>query len=141
MPDFARRIVFESPGMSSVVVRRDLPYRGAGDAAAVMDVYIPPAASVPLLPLALFVHGGPMAPEHQPKDWGVYRSYGELVAASGLAAATFNYRFHHPSELDQAQDDINAAIAYVRAHAAEWHADPERLCLWVFSGGASSAGW
>jgi acetyl esterase/lipase len=38
--------------------------------------------------------------------------------------------------LDAVVQDVSDAIAYVRAHAADLHVDPDRLCLWAGSAGA-----
>src|SRR5205823_4275470 len=77
----------------------------------------------------------PADPRPAPTDWGVYRSYGELAAASAFVGATFNHRYHSRAQLDEAAGDIAAAIVYLREHADWFHLDPDRLCLWAFSGG------
>jgi dienelactone hydrolase len=85
----------------------------------------------------LFVHGGPVPPDLPlaPKDWGVYEGYGALAAASGLVGVTFNHRYFRLADLETAAGDVAGAIAYARAHADELGLDPDRLCLWAFSGG------
>jgi acetyl esterase/lipase len=70
-----------------------------------------------------------------PKDWGVFVSYGELAAASGLVGVTFNHRYTRLSELEHSVADVNDAISYVRSRADSFGMDPDRLCLWTFSGG------
>jgi hypothetical protein len=95
--------------MAQAVVRTDLPYQADADNALRMDVYLPPD-----LPAGarrsgvLFLHSGPSAPDLQlrPKDWGVYRSYGRLMAASGLVGITFNHRYYRIDRLEQAAGDI-----------------------------------
>ena len=57
------------------------------------------------------------------------------MAASGLVGVTFNHRYHALTDLEQSDQDILAAIGYVREHSASFHLDPDCLCLWVFSGG------
>ncbi|MFL5803827.1 MAG: alpha/beta hydrolase [Roseiflexaceae bacterium] len=42
----------------------------------------------------------------------------------------------HPLQLDAVVQDVTDAIQYVRAHAADLHVDPDRLCLWAGSAGA-----
>src|SRR5207248_2761146 len=78
-------------------------------------------------PGVVFIHGGPIPADLRPAptDWGVYRSYGELAAASGFVGATFNHRYHSRAQLDEAASDIAAAIQYLRAHAAPFHLDPQ----------------
>jgi acetyl esterase/lipase len=137
----SRRIVLEVEGMDRVVVRRNQPYRVVDELRLPMDVYVP--AGLPKdarRPAVIFIHGGPVSPEMSPTEWGVYRSYGELVAASGLVGITFKHRLNALADYGKAAGDVNALIDHVRAHAAELHVDPDRLALWGFSGGGALLG-
>ncbi|HLL12112.1 MAG TPA: alpha/beta hydrolase, partial [Rubrivivax sp.] len=72
----------------------------------------------------------------QPKDWGVFTSWGRLLASSGLAAVTFNHRLAFPKTLvTEGAADVAQAIAYVRANADKLNIDKDRLCIAVFSAG------
>jgi acetyl esterase/lipase len=127
-------VVYRVPGMEDVSVRRDLPY-ASGDRGLLMDVYRPAAAARDaLLPAVLLVHGGP-GPKLGAKGMGVFTSYGRLLAASGLAALTFNHRFLAMDRLLDGAADVEAAERYVRGNARELGVDPERLAFWAFSGG------
>jgi acetyl esterase/lipase len=135
-------LLYRTDGMDAVTPRH-VDYRQTRDGYLPMDVYTPPnLAAHERRPAVLFVHGGPVPPELPPAtEWGVFRGYGALAAASGWVGVTFQHRFHSASEdsefdqLEPAEQDITAAIAYVRDHAAELQVDAERLCLWAFSGG------
>src|SRR5947209_6911737 len=79
-------LVYRAPGMDAVSVRRDIPYRGADDGEPKMDIYAPPdLGDDQRRPAVLFLHGGPISPETPlaPTEWGVFRGYGALAAASG----------------------------------------------------------
>jgi acetyl esterase/lipase len=133
---FAKRIVYSVPGMDRVRAVRDVTYRTADGAELKMDVYVPPphSAAGPR-PVVFLVHGGPIAPDMKPKDWGVFKSYGELAAASGLVGVTFNHRLSSPADYGRAAEDVAAAVEFVRGAAARFQVDPDRTALWVFSGG------
>lgn len=138
--DLSRPIVYSVPGMDKVDVHPDIVYKREGQAAVKMDVYVPPGlAADERRPAVIFVHGGPLGPNPSPgaKDWGVYRSYGRLMAASGLVGVTFDHRYvgMKIKDLEMSFSDVEDAIGFVRANAASYHVDPERLALWVFSGG------
>lgn len=67
----------------------------------------------------------------------------EWLNRLGISAFVLKYRlgpkYHYPVELWDAQ----RAIRYVRAHAAEFHIQPDRIGIWGFSAGghlASTAG-
>jgi acetyl esterase/lipase len=130
-----RPLVYRVPGMDAVTARRGLAYRGAGG--PLLDVYAPPGPGAGARPVVIFIHGGPLPAGFPlpPTDWGVFRGYGALAAASGWVGVTFTHRFSGFDHLEQAGADIAAAIAYVRDHAADLGADGDRICLWAFSGG------
>jgi acetyl esterase/lipase len=131
-----KRIVYQVPGMKTVRVKRNLIYKRAGDRDLEMDVYSP-RVSRARMPAVLFIHGGRIPPNllTRPKDWAVYVSFGELVAASGFVGVTFNHRFHTWESLPDSQADVMDAIKYVRDNAATLGVDSERIILWAISAG------
>ena len=130
-----KRIVYQVPGMNNVRVKKNLIYKRAGDRNLEMDVYTPRTGA--RLPAVLFVHGGrvPANLLTTPKDWAVYVSFGELMAASGFVGVTFNHRFYAWESLADSQADVMDAIKYVRDNAATLNVDPERIVLWTVSAG------
>ena len=134
--DLAKRIVYTVPGMDRVRPNRDLTYRTVDGAELKMDIYQPsPISAANPRPVIFFVHGGPITPDMKPKDWGLYRSYGELAAASGFVGVTFNHRLFDAAEFGRAAEDVGAAVEFVRGQAAKYYVDPDRTAMWVFSGG------
>jgi dienelactone hydrolase len=134
--DFSKPIVYRVDGMRDARVRRDVVYRRDAGAELKMNVYAPPNLSGDeRVPAVFFVHGGPIPAEMTPTQWGVFVSYGELMAASALVGVTFNHRLHALSDYARSASDVAAAVDYVREHAAELHVDPDRIALWYFSGG------
>jgi acetyl esterase/lipase len=127
------RVVLRVPGMEEVGVRRDVVYKTADAQPLHMDVYSPAGPPRPR-PAVILVHGGPI-PKLGAKNMGVYLSYGELLAASGLVAVTFDHRFLAPARLLDAGADVADLVSHVRANAQGLGVDPERLALWAFSGG------
>ena len=127
------RIVFSVPGMDGVRVQRNLEYKAADDQPLHMDVYAPPGPPRSR-PAVILIHGGPI-PIAGAKNMGVFVSYGELLAASGFAAITFNHRFLAPARIVDAAGDVADLVVHVRKVAGSLGVDPERLALWAFSGG------
>jgi acetyl esterase/lipase len=78
-------VVYSLPNMDAVAISKDVPYRQLDGVMALADIYRPTNAHAPL-PAVIFVHGdGP--PEMGPaKEWGQYRGWGRLAAASGWSA-------------------------------------------------------
>lgn len=134
----AARIVLAEPRADRVQVQRDLVYKQAGDLSLKADVYLP--AGTPTgarVPAVLLVHGdAPWEILHDAKDWGQYQSWGELIAASGLAAIAFTHRSTERLQyLPDAVSDVIDMAAYLREHAADLGIDGDRLGVWVCSAG------
>jgi acetyl esterase/lipase len=130
----ARRIVYTVDGMERAV-RRQLEYRTADDVSLPMDVYAPADLKAgERRPAIVFIHGGPVPPEMKPTEWGVYRSYGELAAASGFIGVTFQHRLNALADYGRAAGDATALLDRVRTDKS-LPIDPDRVALWGFSGG------
>jgi acetyl esterase/lipase len=135
------RLVYHLPGEDHVPVIKNVPFKTVDDLSLYLDVYTPADLHpTDMRPAVLFVSGD-TPPEYilGVKDWGVYVGWGRLVAAAGLIGIPFQHRAMgdlHPTHLDAVVQDVGDALQYVRAHAADLHVDPNRLCLWVGSAGA-----
>lgn len=141
--DLSRRIVYCFDVAPNAVVRSRVVYRRDSESELVMDVYAPAARAATTGSAALFfVHGGPI-PRGMlaPTEWGVFTSYGELAAVSGLVGVVFNHRLHAPTDYATAESDVQAAIEFVRSHASDLGIDPDRLGVWAFSGGGPLLTW
>src|SRR5438445_165687 len=121
---------------SGARVTRDLVYRVDGERTLHLDVYRPAVKAGPR-PAVFLVSGD--APEEvisRAKDWGVYRSYGQHLAANGLVGVAFDHRSSERfTRTGDVAADVAAAIAYVRERADEHGVDPARIGVWVFSAG------
>jgi acetyl esterase/lipase len=128
----SKPVVYQVEGMDRVRVRKDLVYKKDGAVELKLDIATPkkqkPGEPVPVV---FFIHGGvPRDVPVLPKDWGIYRSWGRLIAASGMAAVTSNHRVGFPDpNLAQGAADLTDAIAFVRGRAADFGIDPERIAL------------
>ena len=129
-------VVYKVPGMDKVKIVANLKYTKSNDPNILMDVYVPAdVAQTEKRPVVIFIHGGAKA-EYTPKDWGIYKTWGRLIAASGFVGVTFTHRLEYPNKsLENAAQDVTAAINYVRANADEYNADRDRVCLIAFSAG------
>jgi len=129
-------IVYKVDGMDKVKVFENLKYTKSDDANILLDVYQPPnLAKTEKRPAVIFIHGG-VKTEYTPKDWGIFTSWGRFIAASGLVGVTFTHRLEYPNKsLENAAQDVRAAIEYVRANADKYNVDRDRICLIAFSAG------
>lgn len=129
-------VIYQLPGMDEVTVKKDIVYRKDGDTELKMDVYLPPGlGKQERRGAAFFIHGG-TAIEYRPKDWGVYRSWGKLAAASGMIGVVFTHRMGIPApNFELAESDLKAAINHVRENAADFNVDKNRIALVAYSAG------
>jgi acetyl esterase/lipase len=98
-----------------------------------LDLYVPEAAEP--CPAVVFVCGGPIPAEldwNRPRDWPVYRGYGALLAARGVAAAPVQLPLHSYEDFPKAADALAQAVDTVRADP---RIDGERIAIWFFCGG------
>ena len=131
-------VVYKIDGMDKVKVVQNLKYTKTDDANILMDVYQPPnLAKNDKRPAVIFIHGG-AKPQWTAKDWGVFTSWGRLMAASGFVSVTFTHRLEYMNKsLDNAAADVNEAMTYIRANADKYNIDKDRICLIGFSAGGS----
>ena len=116
-------------------VERDLVYRTDGDRVLKLDLYRP-ASSRGASPVVFLVNGD--APEEiiaTAKDWGVFRSYGEHLAARGIVGVPFNHRSGNRLAPTEVAADVEAAIGFVRRRGEAFGIDVNRGGVWVFSAG------
>lgn len=131
-----RPVVYKVAGMEQAKVVADLTYTGTDSPYRKMDVYLPAGvAKSEKLPAVIFLHGG-AAERLTPKNWGIYTSWGRLIAASGMVGVTFTHRLGYPKTLlAEGESDVNSAINYVRSNADSLNIDKDRMCLIAFSAG------
>jgi len=129
-------VVLKVPGTDQVKVVQNLKYTHSDDPNVLMDIYLPPNLSKgEKRPAVIFIHGGART-EYTPKDWGVFTSWGRLIAASGFVGVTFTHRLQYPNKsLENGAADVLEAINYVRANAEQYNVDKERICLIAYSAG------
>lgn len=98
------------------------------------DLFLPPQDGK-ADPVVLLLHGGAW----QRGDKSSYSGLGKTLASRGYAAFAINYRFApgstHPAQLQ----DMQQALRYLVAHAAELGIDVSRLATWGYSAGGHLA--
>jgi hypothetical protein len=118
-----KTVVYPSSSPAKVERTSDVTYRLADGVSMTLDVYRPAGAGANI-PGALFIHGDLTEPElmWDMKGWGQYRSWGELLASSGIGAVIPNHRSAHQGErMADVTEDIEAALDFARcARGASW---------------------
>ena len=131
-----KRVKYKLPEMKEVI-NQSVVYATDNDVPLMMDIYYPP--NLPAnsqLPAVIFVCGysNSVVLERfgmKLKDFGQYVSWGQLAAASGLIAITY--------ETTQPEKDVFALLAYVRQNAKTLQIDGDRVGIWACSGNVPAA--
>ena len=132
-----KRVVYQIPGMDAVTVRRDVEYRPTDAGALTMDIYYPPDwKGGARIPAVVFVSGYSDVGFQKMlgcklKEMASYVSWGQLTAASGMAAITYSAR--------EPATNIDALLQYIRQNAASLGIDENRIGLWGCSGNVPNA--
>ena len=131
---FKKEVVFKLSGMDQVKVQKEISYNH-GEGKFLLDLYFPPGAvRGQKLPLVVLVHGE--AEARNMKDSGPYTSMGRVIAASGLAAATFNHRtLLQGFQIKDVIADIENLIAFLINNADAYGIDKNRIAVWALSSG------
>ncbi len=98
-----------------------------------MDVYRPRHTRG--APLVMFFYGG----SWQRGSRDLYPFLGASLAGQGMVTVVPDYAIFPPARFPEFLQDAARAVAFARAHAREWGADPERLVLMGHSAGAHIA--
>jgi len=121
--------------MDRVEVRRDVPYKTIQGRELTLDLYYPPDHRAGTkTPTVVFINGVGDRPDSKLKDWGIYKSWGRLVAASGWIGVTFEAVGEHT----ETGPHIRDVFAFLRREGAGLGIDPDRIAAWVCSGNVVS---
>jgi acetyl esterase/lipase len=111
---------------------RDVRYAELSGAET-LDLFLP-RRSGQVVPLVVFVHGGAFSGG----DKGEIRDVPgllEQLQAEGYAVASVNYRLSGEAPFPAAVQDVKAAVRWLRARAAGYGIDPDRVAIWGTSAG------
>ncbi len=93
-----------------------------------LDIYLPEKVDQ-ALPLVIYIHGG---------GWsGGDKKYfpAQVLVSQGYAVASINYRFIKEAIFPAQIHDCKGAVRWLRAHAKEYHFDPDHFGVWGDSAG------
>jgi acetyl esterase/lipase len=102
-------------------MERDVTYCTMDGLPQTLDVYFPQSGGP--WPVLFYVHGGSWV-EGDKADglgWGEMAAQGYLVVSANYRLATYQVKF--PAMIE----DVKCAVRYLRAHAADYNLDPDRI--------------
>jgi acetyl esterase/lipase len=111
-------------------VYRDVPYATVSGTTLLLDLFVPKDAAKPV-PLVIWIHGGGLVRGDKASGHRILP-----LLPLGYAVASINYRLAPAATWPAQLYDCKAAVRWLRAHAAQYGLDPNRIAV----GGDSSGG-
>jgi len=121
--------------MEQVNVTRDIAFGETPEKTLLLDIYAPRDPSTTPRPCVVWIHGGGL--DSLDKDYELIRWCAAYTARAGFVSASIDYRLVPEAPLPAAIVDCKAAVRFLRAHAAQYGIDPERIAV----AGESSGGY
>jgi len=113
-------------------VERDITYCQASGVELKLDVHYPKTMSK-LAPVAVYVHGGSWSSGSKSDDFGMADAP-ELLSR-GYLVVSVDYRLAPQWKFPAQIEDVKCAIRFLRANAARFNLDPNRIGAWGNSAG------
>lgn len=109
---------------------RNVPYVTGASAAQQLDLYLPSEGAGPW-PVIVWVHGGGWQNGSKEQCPPLRSGY----VGMGYAVASVNYRLSGEAVFPAQIADCKAALRWLRAHATEYHLNPDAFGAWGASAG------
>jgi acetyl esterase len=108
---------------------KDIEYANVGGVSLRLDAFVPDGSGP--FPAVILVHGGGW--NTGDKSGGRTKAYiapmDDPLSRAGFAWFEINYRLAPKYLYPACIDDLESAIRWVKAHAAEYHVDPDRIAI------------
>jgi alpha-L-fucosidase 2 len=119
-------------------LKRDVEYGVAGDERLLLDVNVPDEPGPH--PIAILVHGGGWSSgdksgSNKPGDGADISPWFGPLTEAHYTWFSINYRLAPKNRWPACIDDLRTAIRWVKAHAADYHGDAQRIALFGHSAG------
>ena len=107
------------PGVEMIA---DLVYGSPGGRDLNLDLFLPKSGTGPF-PAIVYIHGGGWRSGSR----GQFRRHAAYMATIGFVGATIEYRLSGEAKYPAAVEDSQAAVRWLRANAAKYNIDPQRV--------------
>jgi acetyl esterase/lipase len=105
-----------------VEVKADLVYASPGGRDLHLDLYLPRHGAGPF-PAVVYIHGGGWRNGSK----AAFRRQAAYMATKGFVGACIQYRFSGEAKYPAALHDSKAAVRWLRANAAKYRVDPDKI--------------
>jgi len=110
-----------------------------------LDLYLPPKAKAALktpYPVIIYVHGGGWVAGHSRHNAAIdhFPDFLASLARRGYVVASLTYRLDGEAPFPAQENDVRAAIRWLRSHATDYSLDTTRFGIWGGSAGGHLIG-
>ena len=105
-------------------LKTDIEFASPGGVSLTLDAFVPDGKG--LFPTCILVHGGGFI---QGTKTSFIKPLFEPLSQAGFTWFTINYRLAPQHRYPACVEDVEAAIRWVKAHAKEYKADPNRIAI------------
>jgi acetyl esterase/lipase len=130
----AARLVLPDSSLA-VVLHPDFVYAVIGERKLHLDLFTPRNPTDTSCPCVIMIHGGGWRSGNRSMEHAMARR----LADRGYVVASIEYGLSGEAKYPAAVHDINAAIRWMKAHAAEYRGDRSRIALYGESAGGHLA--
>ena len=128
--------------MDGAELRKDIEYGQAGGERLLLDASVPTGAGP--FPVVILVHGGgwsggDKAGSNKPGDSADISPWFAPLNSAGFLWFSINYRLAPQNRWPACLEDVQTAIRWIKAHAAEFKGDPRHIVLVGHSAGGHLA--
>lgn len=117
---------------NNIEIQTNITYVTVGSRKLHLDLFLPRIGSGPF-PAVVYIHGGGWINGNKSAFW----RQAAYMATKGFVGATINYRLSTEAKYPAALYDSKAAVRWLRANAAKYHVDPNRIA----AAGGSAGGY
>lgn len=117
---------------NNIEIQTNVTYVAIGSRKLHLDLFLPRVGTGPF-PAVVYIHGGGWIKGDKSQFW---RQAADM-ASKGFVGATIEYRLSTEAKYPAALYDSKAAVRWLRAHAAKYHVDPNRIA----AAGGSAGGY
>ncbi|MEM7368092.1 MAG: alpha/beta hydrolase [Bacteroidota bacterium] len=107
------------------IAHRSLVFAEYPNKQLALDLFLPKVPLSDPMPVVICIHGGGWMVNR--RIW--FEPFAQYLAHHGIAAATIDYRMLPAVTIKECVFDSKAAVRWIRAHAPQYHIDPERIGL------------
>ena len=104
--------------------KKDVEYGRPGGQPLLLDLHVPDGPGP--FAAAILIHGGGFDEGSKSAN---FRPLFEPLTEAGFAWFSIDYRLAPAVHFPEAMDDVNRAIAWLKAHAASYRVDPSRIAI------------